>query len=232
MTGLFTSIIIFISTFFADHGKMQRADGNGSIPYPCTVLVRDDNITHRLTNGRLASPTNPSPPGWPADYPPRGGGPDPTRAAAECSSGAVNTGGDGALPFGVDDLIPMYTNETTNFIRSSIATNVPFLLVYTPDNTHLPAYASPMFLGASQRGLYGDAVEELDWSVGEILRALNAVKDSTFVVFTSDNGAQGGGGNNGCQGMFRCMKGGCCRECRRAEKEKLNRVLIFVRCLV
>ena len=83
----------------------------------------------------------------------------------------------------------------------------PFLLVYTPDNTHLPAYASPMFLGASQRGLYGDAVEELDWSVGEILRALNAVKDSTFVVFTSDNGAQGGGGNNGCQGMFRCMKG-------------------------
>jgi arylsulfatase A-like enzyme len=189
-----------------DHGSFKFPDGT-KIPAPCTVLVRDDNITHRLTNGRLASPENLSPPGWPATYPADGGGPDPTRAAKECSIPSVTAGGDGALPLGVDELIPLYTNETTSFIRSSIAAKVPFLMVYTPDNTHLPVYASSAFLGKSQRGLYGDAVEELDWSVGQILAAIEPVKDSTFVVFSSDNGAQGGGGNNGCQGLLRCMKG-------------------------
>ena len=189
-----------------DHGSFKLPDGS-KIPAPCTVLIRDDNITHRLTNGRLASPENLSPPGWPAAYPADGGGPDPTRAAKECSIANVTAGGDGALPFGVDELIPLYTNETTSFIRSSIAAKVPFLMVYTPDNTHLPVYASSAFLGKSQRGLYGDAVEELDWSVGQILAAIEPVKDSTFVVFSSDNGAQGGGGNNGCQGLLRCMKG-------------------------
>ena len=96
-------------------------------------------------------------------------------------------GGDGALPFGVDMLIPRYTNETTAFVRKSVAAKDSFLLVYTPDNTHLPAYASPAFLGKSQRGLYGDAVEELDWSVGQLLAAIDDVgaKDSTFVVFSS-----------------------------------------------
>jgi hypothetical protein len=63
---------------------------NGSlIPFPCTVLVRDDRVTHRLTNGHLASPDNPSPRGWPSGYPADGGGPDPTRAAKECTAAEV-----------------------------------------------------------------------------------------------------------------------------------------------
>lgn len=169
-----------------DHGTMKLANGS-NMPFPCTVLIRDDKITHRLTNGHLASPENPSPAGWPATYPATGGGPDPTRAAKECSASEVVGGGDGAEPFGVDMLIPLYTNETTAFVRQSVAAEQPFLLVYTPDNTHLPAYASPAFLGRSQRGLYGDAVEELDWSVGQLLAAIDdaGAKDSTFVVFSS-----------------------------------------------
>ena len=170
-----------------DHGMMTNPDGS-SQPYPCTVLVRDDNITHRLTNGHLATAANPSPPGWPAGYPPDGGGPDPTRATRECASEDVLRGGDHAVPFGVDGLIPLYTEEITTFVRKSVAAKQPFLLVYTPDNTHVPIYASPKFLGKSQRGLYGDAVEELDDSVGQLLSAIDGAgaKDDTFVVFSSD----------------------------------------------
>eukprot|EP01052_Picozoa_sp_SAG31_P036432 SAG31_NODE_4548_length_3149_cov_1.504918_2_plen_221_part_00 len=169
-----------------DHGTMVRANGSRTA-FPCTVLVRDDRITHRLTNGQLASQRNPAPRGWPSTYPRTGGGPDPTRAARECSEAEVSAGGDGAEPFGVDMLMPLYTNETTAFIRRSVASRKPFLLVFTPDNTHLPVYASPWFLGTSPRGLYGDAVEELDWSVGKVLAAIDGAgaKNDTFVVFTS-----------------------------------------------
>jgi arylsulfatase A-like enzyme len=55
---------------------------------------------------------------------------------------------------------------------------------------HLPLFRSREFENKSLRGIYGDVVEELDWSVGEILAALkqNGLDDNTFVVFTSDNG--------------------------------------------
>jgi arylsulfatase len=55
---------------------------------------------------------------------------------------------------------------------------------------HIPVHASDAFRGKSARGLYGDAIEELDWSVGEILEALrrNGVDRQTLVVFFSDNG--------------------------------------------
>jgi arylsulfatase A-like enzyme len=55
---------------------------------------------------------------------------------------------------------------------------------------HVPLFASAKFRGKSPRGLYGDVVEELDWSTGEVLKALRAEKldRKTLVVFTSDNG--------------------------------------------
>ena len=173
---------------FFSRCQRYRCRQGSTTPYPCTVLVRDDNITHRLTNGHLATAANPSPPGWPAGYPPDGGGPDPTRATRECASEDVLSGGDHAVPFGVDGLIPLYTEEITSFVRKSVAAKQPFLLVYTPDNTHVPIYASPKFLGKSQRGIYGDAVEELDDSVGQLLSAIDSAgaKDDTFVVFSSD----------------------------------------------
>jgi arylsulfatase A-like enzyme len=101
----------------------------------------------------------------------------------------------GVTPLGVDELMPMYTDECVKFIsqHSHNGTNEsvkPFLLVFTPDNTHVPIYASGRFKGKSGRGLYGDAVQELDWSIGRILDALHdaALAPSTFVAFTSDNG--------------------------------------------
>jgi len=55
---------------------------------------------------------------------------------------------------------------------------------------HIPLGASPRFLGKSANGLYGDVVEELDWSVGEIMSALkkHGLERNTIVLFSSDNG--------------------------------------------
>ncbi len=65
---------------------------------------------------------------------------------------------------------------------------------------HNPVFASEDFLGKSKNGIYGDAVEELDWSTGQILETLEdlGIDNSTLVLFTSDNGASDrfGGSNS------------------------------------
>jgi arylsulfatase len=55
---------------------------------------------------------------------------------------------------------------------------------------HVPIFASERFKGKSKRGLYGDVIEELDWSMGEVLAALKrlGLDENTLVIFTSDNG--------------------------------------------
>jgi arylsulfatase A-like enzyme len=86
------------------------------------------------------------------------------------------------------NLTRRYTEEATRFIVEH--KSGPFFLYFAHTFPHVPLFASDKFKGASQRGLYGDAVEELDWSVGQILDLLRKEKLSghTFVFFTSDNG--------------------------------------------
>lgn len=85
-------------------------------------------------------------------------------------------------------LTARYTEEATRFIKSS--KGKPFFLYYPQTFPHVPLYASEKFRGTSARGLYGDVVEELDWSVGEIFKALQqtGLDRNTLVMFTSDNG--------------------------------------------
>jgi arylsulfatase len=85
-------------------------------------------------------------------------------------------------------LTKRYTDEVLGFIRKN--KNEPFFMYYANNFPHVPLYASKDFEGKSKRGLYGDVVEELDWSVGEILKELKKQKldKNTFVIFTSDNG--------------------------------------------
>ncbi|MBI5690134.1 MAG: sulfatase-like hydrolase/transferase [Verrucomicrobia bacterium] len=66
----------------------------------------------------------------------------------------------------------------------------PFFLYLPHVMPHVPIFASARFRGTSRRGLYGDVVQELDWSVGEILAALRrlGLDDKTLVIFSSDNG--------------------------------------------
>lgn len=81
-----------------------------------------------------------------------------------------------------------YTDKAVQFIDKN--KDRPFFLYVTHNMPHVPLYASPEFEGKSKRGLYGDVIEEIDWSVGEVVKALkkNGLEKNTLVVFTSDNG--------------------------------------------
>ncbi|XP_060644094.2 N-acetylgalactosamine-6-sulfatase [Anolis sagrei] len=92
---------------------------------------------------------------------------------------------------GESNLTQMYLQEALDFMSSQQAKQQPFFLYWAIDATHAPVYASRAFLGSSQRGRYGDAVREIDYSVGKILSHLRklGISEDTFVFFTSDNGA-------------------------------------------
>jgi arylsulfatase A len=81
-----------------------------------------------------------------------------------------------------------YTEESLKFIDS--AEDQPFFLYLAHSMPHVPIYASPEFEGTSNRGLYGDVIQEIDWSVGEVLKKLEekGVLENTLIVFSSDNG--------------------------------------------
>ncbi|MBI3696506.1 MAG: sulfatase [Acidobacteria bacterium] len=87
-------------------------------------------------------------------------------------------------------LTARYTEEAIRFLRDSVRSGKPFFLYLPHTFPHVPLFASERFRGKSARGLYGDVVEELDWSVGEIRRTLAelGVEKNTLVTFTSDNG--------------------------------------------
>jgi len=81
-----------------------------------------------------------------------------------------------------------YTEEAVDFIKKN--RKQPFFLYLPHSLPHVPLFRSPEFEGRSARGLYGDVIEEIDWSVGQILSTLRRLKldDNTIVFFTSDNG--------------------------------------------
>jgi arylsulfatase A-like enzyme len=85
-------------------------------------------------------------------------------------------------------LTTWYTERAVAFIERNRGR--PFFL-YVPHNMpHVPLHVSRKFAGKSKQGLYGDVISEIDWSVGQILKALRnyRLEDRTLVVFTSDNG--------------------------------------------
>ncbi len=80
------------------------------------------------------------------------------------------------------------TEETIAFIDEN--SDRPFFAYVPYSMPHLPLFASEAFSGRSLRGAYGDTIEEIDWSVGRIVQALEkaGVAENTLVVFSSDNG--------------------------------------------
>jgi arylsulfatase A-like enzyme len=111
-------------------------------------------------------------------------------------------------------LTQRYTAEALDFISAN--QDKPFFLYVAHTFPHVPLFASPKFRGRSPRGIYGDTVEELDWSVGEIIKRLrdSGVAENTLVVFTSDNGPwltqglQGGSAGSLREGKATTWEGG------------------------
>jgi arylsulfatase A-like enzyme len=93
-----------------------------------------------------------------------------------------------AQPVDQSTLTRQYTEEAVKFIHDK--KEGPFFLYFAHTFPHIPLFASDRFRGKSLAGLYGDVVEELDWSVGEVLGALEkeGLAKNTLVIFSSDNG--------------------------------------------
>jgi len=105
-------------------------------------------------------------------------------------------------------LTKRYTEEAVNFITANKAK--PFFLYFPHTFPHTPLFASKDFKDKSPRGLYGDVVEELDWSVGRVLDTLRetGIAENTVVFFSSDNGPWLlMGETGGSAGMLREGKG-------------------------
>lgn len=91
-------------------------------------------------------------------------------------------------PANQNTITKRYTEETIKFIKEH--KEEPFFVYLAHNLPHIPLFASEEFLGTSERGLYGDVVEEIDYGIGEIITTLKeeGLAENTIVVFTSDNG--------------------------------------------
>ncbi len=115
-------------------------------------------------------------------------------------------------PAKVKTLTQRYTQQAVEFIERN--REQPFFLYLPHTMPHVPVKPSDEFRGKSRHGRYGDVVEEIDWSTGQILEALerNGIDQNTLVVFTSDNGPWVVGSNKkkikgGSAGPLRGAKG-------------------------
>ncbi|MEM7012244.1 MAG: sulfatase, partial [Verrucomicrobiota bacterium] len=103
-----------------------------------------------------------------------------------------------------------YTEEAVRFIEANASGEKPFFLYLPHTAMHVPLFPHPDFAGKSQNGIYGDWVEEVDWSVGQLLETIERLKiqENTLVLFTSDNGPWASKGKaGGVSGPLRGSKG-------------------------
>jgi arylsulfatase len=105
-------------------------------------------------------------------------------------------------------LTAQYTERAVRFVRDN--RDRPFFLYLAHSMPHVPLFAGERFRGSSAAGTFGDVIQEIDWSVGEVLKALDELKlaDNTLVIFTCDNGPWLSYGNHaGSAGPLREGKG-------------------------
>jgi arylsulfatase A len=128
-------------------------------------------------------------------------------------------------------VIPKVTHEDQNQLTTWYAEHAvkfiernkdhPFFLYLANNMPHVPLHVSDKFRGKTERGLYGDVIEEIDWSVGQVVDALKrtGLEDKTWVIFTSDNGPWLSYGDHGGsayplrEGKGTCWEGGTREPC-------------------
>lgn len=107
-----------------------------------------------------------------------------------------------------NQLTTWYTERAVRFIERH--KEQPFLLYLAHSMPHVPLHVSGKFRGKTERGLYGDVIEEIDWSVGRVLETLKklGLEENTWVIYASDNGPWLSYGNHaGSAGPLREGKG-------------------------
>lgn len=89
-------------------------------------------------------------------------------------------------------MLPTFTEKALEFIRYASADDSPFFLYFSPMCPHKPVVPNKEFKGTSDAGLYGDFVNELDYSVGLILKELEKlnISENTLIILSSDNGPE------------------------------------------
>ncbi|XP_031707930.1 steryl-sulfatase isoform X1 [Anarrhichthys ocellatus] len=115
-------------------------------------------------------------------------------------------------PFTSENLTQRMTHEAVDFMERNSAG--PFLLFFSFIQVHTAMFASAAFRGTSRHGIYGDAVHEVDWSVGQIMQTLDRLelRETTLVYLTSDQGAHveeissTGEVNRGWNGIYKAGK--------------------------
>lgn len=115
-------------------------------------------------------------------------------------------------PYVSENLTQRMTDEAVDFLERNSA--LPFLLFFSFIQVHTAMFASPAFQGTSQHGIYGDAVHEVDWSVGQLMQTLDRLnlRENTLVYLTSDQGAHleeisvGGEVHRGWNGIYKAGK--------------------------
>jgi arylsulfatase len=111
--------------------------------------------------------------------------------------------------FNMEDVDAELVRRSVDFIDRSAKTGKPFFLWHNATRTHVWTHMSPKWANKSGFGLYGDAMMELDWEVGEILKEIDdaGIAGNTIVLFTSDNGAETFSWPDGGTSPFRGEKG-------------------------
>ncbi|PHN05986.1 sulfatase family protein [Flavilitoribacter nigricans] len=91
----------------------------------------------------------------------------------------------------LEAVMPAITERAVSYIDEQSTGDQPFFLYFTLTAPHTPIAPADAFKGSSQAGAYGDYVQQVDWTVGQIMQALQeaGIREETLVIFTSDNGS-------------------------------------------
>ncbi|XP_077120422.1 arylsulfatase A-like [Ranitomeya variabilis] len=112
-------------------------------------------------------------------------------------------------PVNFPGLVPLYQEFNKAFIHKAVTEKKPFFLYYASHHTHYPQFASARYTGHSPRGKFGDALLEVDGTVGELVKSVldMGVENNTLIIFTSDNGPETmRKERGGSSGLLKCGK--------------------------
>ena len=113
-------------------------------------------------------------------------------------------------PANLTTMNDQFVDSALQFMEKSNNARQPFFLYFASFHSHYPPFSASRFFNTSIRGFYGDAMTELDWTVGQIMDKLTSLglDKNTLVFFSSDNGPELGRGlYSGSAGLLQCGKG-------------------------